>query len=168
MDRDGSPLQKELTRARGLGSRFGSACLKDDALAALVRTYGDRIGQTRAAMRESGVWAACARCAAGPTGSCCFPGMDESYGSLLLYANLLLGSSLPEGRGPAGGCRFNGENGCTLLARHAFCLNYFCPDLKMLLGKRRTEEIQKEIGRELLAGWELERALARWLSDAKK
>jgi hypothetical protein len=88
--------------------------------------------------------------------------MDEGYGFLLLYINLLLGATFPE-TGSLRSCHFIGETGCKLPARHSFCLNYFCPDIKNSLGETTISEIQACIGEQLLAGWELECALNRWI-----
>jgi hypothetical protein len=45
-------------------------------------------------------------------------------------------------------------------------LNYFCPDLKNSLGEETILRTQQQVGEQLIAGWELERALARYLADA--
>ena len=58
-----------------------------------------------------------------------------------------------------------GEKGCKLKARHSFCLNYFCPQLVDTLGEERLIGIQRQAGEQLLAGWELERALSRYITS---
>lgn len=156
-----SPLERELTRAKQLHERFGGSCLDVRDIGDLFRKYRELISQTDNLLKSSGVVSGCTRCAM-RTGSCCFPGMDEGYGYLLLYVNLLLGWTFPENSGNREGCRFMGKNGCELPARHSFCLNYFCPDLKQSLGERVISEIRATAGAQLLAGWELECALDRW------
>jgi hypothetical protein len=94
--------------------------------------------------------------------------MGENWGFMELFVNLLLGSVLPEKTDFAGSCHFMGDNGCKLQARQSFCLNYFCPDLKNSLGEQTILRIQQQAGEQLLAGWELERALARYMADADK
>ncbi|MEM5787962.1 MAG: hypothetical protein AAGU11_11645 [Syntrophobacteraceae bacterium] len=118
-------------------------------------------------MSDSGVVAACSRCAA-TKGSCCFDGMDEGYGAVSLLVNLSLGSNLMEGPYYPGSCRFVGKEGCLLRARHSFCLNYFCPDLYATMGGQRIEKLRRNIGKQLHCGWELESALIRWIANAQR
>ncbi len=159
------PTQTE--RALELAARYGSIVPGDVALASLFWQYRELICETDSIMKDSGAAAACAVCAA-DTGSCCFPEMEQGYGVLSLYANLLMGSDISAAAHFPGSCRFAGDRGCRLKARHSFCLNYFCPDLRESIGKAGLEEILRSIGRQLLAGWELERALARWTADGQK
>jgi hypothetical protein len=157
----------QIDKALELARRFGSILPDNAALAGLFREYRELIRETDSIMKDSGVVAACTRCASA-TGSCCFPGMDQSYGALSLYVNLLMGSQISEKEHFPGSCRFAGDHGCRLEARHSFCLNYFCPDLREATGKAGLEKILRSIGRQLLAGWELELALARRTAGALK
>ncbi len=168
MNRPGSRLKKEIEKALRLNERFGVACLNDPESGSLLRDLRDMIRKTDTAMRRSGVVSACARCAASGKGSCCFRQMGESYGFMELFVNLLLGSAFPEKTDFPGSCHFVGKSGCRLQARQSFCLNYFCPDLKNSLGEQTILRIQRQIGQQLLTGWELERTLTRYMADADK
>ena len=159
MSMPGFKLAKEMEKALRLKELFGLTCLENPESGRLLRDLRDLIHGTDSAMRESGVAAACARCAAGGKGSCCFMEMGESYGAMELFVNLLLGSSLPEKTDFPGSCHFVGDSGCRLPARQSFCLNYFCPELKESLGKETIRKIQRQVGEQLLAAYELERAL---------
>jgi hypothetical protein len=173
MNRTGSftenkELRIEIERAVRLNERFGPACLKHPESDRLLRKLRDLIGKTDSAMLQSGVVPACTMCASSGKGSCCFREMGESYGFRGLFVNLLLGSVLPEKTDFPGSCHFVGENGCKLQARQSFCLNYFCPGLKRSFGEEAILRIQQQAGEQLLAGWELERVLARYTTDANK
>jgi hypothetical protein len=168
MDKHSSLLRLEIEKAMGLNERFGPACTNDPESGRLLRKLRDLIYRTDSAMRHSGVESACARCAASGKGSCCFREMGESYGFMELFVNLLLGSVLPEKTDFQGGCHFVGDHGCKLQARQSFCLNYFCPDLKKSLGEQTILRIRQQVGEQLLAGWELERALGRYMADADR
>jgi len=161
-------LGKELTKAKRLEDRFGRSCLDDARVNALFLKYRALISETDTLMETSGVVAACTRCAVSTRGGCCFKGMDDDYGSMVLYINLLLGSAFSEISDFPEICHFIGGNGCKLKARHSFCLNYFCPDLKDSLGNQIISEIQATVGRQLHAGWELELALHGWVADLDK
>ncbi len=154
-------LKIEIKKALRLNERFSLASMKDPESGRLLRNLRDLIGKTDSAMLQSGVVAACAMCAASGKGSCCFREMGESYGFIGLFVNLLLGSVLPEKTDFPGSCHFVGDKGCKLQARQSFCLNYFCPELKNSLGEETVLRIQRQVGEQLLAGWELERRLVR-------
>lgn len=168
MYRHNSLLRIEIEKAMRLNERFGLACPNDPELGRLLRKLRDLICKTGSAMLHTGIESACTRCAASGKGSCCFREMGESYGFMGLFVNLLLGSVLPEKTDFPGSCHFVGDKGCKLRARHSFCLNYFCPDLRNSLGEQTILRIQQQVGEQLLAGWELERALARYMADADK
>lgn len=159
--------ESALERAFQLRSRFGPVLPDDRILRTLYSKYVETISRTDSLMEKTGVVAACARCAQ-QRGSCCFEGMDQSYDTLLLYTNMLMGADFSITPHFPENCCFVGKDGCRLKARFSFCLNYFCPDLHASLGERTIEEIQREIGKQLLAGWEFERALFRWVADAQR
>ena len=157
-------LKKHIARASLLDARLGAACLEDPALGGLIRKLCGQVHRTDSLMLSSGVAAACAGCAK-TRGSCCFREMGESYGFLQLFVNRLLGAELPPKSDFPGSCFFVGEKGCRLKVRHSFCLNYFCPDLTTTLGDETLLDIQRQVGKQLLAGWELERALSRFVTS---
>jgi hypothetical protein len=167
MNGPGDLLIKRIEDALLLNERFGLACLNDPETGRLLRDLRELICRTDSAMLQSGVVSACSGCA-GSKGSCCFREMGESYGSIGLFVNLLLGSTLPEKTDFPASCHFVGDRGCKLQARQSFCLNYFCPDLKNSLGEQTILRIQQQAGEQLIAGWDLERSLARHIADAEK
>lgn len=153
-----------MKEALRLNARFGEAYKDAPAFSDKVGGFLELIRKADSMMAESGVVEACTRCAV-KTGSCCFREMGESYSAVQLFLNLLLGAAMPLASF-AGGCRFVGDKGCTLPARHSFCLNYFCPRLKKSLGGEQIDLMQRVIGEQLMAGWELELMLAGWIADA--
>ncbi|MEN6441011.1 MAG: hypothetical protein ABFD97_20785 [Syntrophobacter sp.] len=159
--------ESELEKAFQLRDRLESVPPDDAVLRTLYDTYLETIRRTDSLMWKSGVAFSCAKCAE-QKGSCCFEGMDQSYGALLIYINMLMGVDFSLAPYSPASCRFVGKDGCRLKARFSFCLNYFCPDLRTLLDEKEMERIQREIGKQLFAGWELERALSRWFTDAQK
>lgn len=145
-------------------SRLGAVCLQDPELGALLGKLRCLIERTDSLMLDSGVVEACSLCARA-TGSCCFREMGQSYADVQLFVNGLLECKFPQDHDFPGGCFFAGEKGCTLKARHAFCLNYFCPDLVNTLGAETVLKIQLQVGEQLQAGSELESALCRFLTS---
>ncbi len=157
-------LNKEIEKARRLYQLFGPACRHDATICSLTEKYLELIRRTDSLMHESGVVDACTRCAESK-GSCCFREMGESYGFQQLLTNLLLGVPLPEQADFPETCHFIGEKGCKLKAKHSFCLNYFCPELKELLGKEMIGKLERIVGEQLWAGWELELLLDKLSSS---
>lgn len=166
----GSPTQdmpenllRELNRADRLLRDAGEKVRKDPRLSDLLHRYRETIGETTRAMEAWGVAEECSACAREGSGSCCFQGVEEWYDGTLLFINLLMGCQIPRSREFDGRCLFVGSNGCRLKARYAFCVNYLCPRLKDRMGEKGTAELLAAAGRELGAGWEMERALSQRL-----
>ncbi|MGC9194752.1 MAG: hypothetical protein ACP5IL_04765 [Syntrophobacteraceae bacterium] len=153
-------LKKAIERASFLNDTLGEACLEAPQPGRLIRELRRQVETTDSLMLSCGVAASCSECAKA-TGSCCFREMGESYGVIELFANRLLGVELPQNDDVPGSCYFVGEKGCRLKFRHSFCLNYFCPGLLDRLGEKTVLAIQRQIGEQLLAGWQLELALAK-------
>jgi hypothetical protein len=161
----GATLAPEKTNALALRlfASYGSLVSSDRKLAALLESYRLAIRNTWASMEREKVTEACAACAARAPGSCCFYGVEEWYDPILLLINLLLEVQLPISREVPESCLFLGPRGCKLLARHSFCVNYLCPDLKALIRAVPMRRLGAIIGEELSCGWELERALHEFL-----
>ncbi|MCE5335772.1 MAG: hypothetical protein LLG06_14415 [Desulfobacteraceae bacterium] len=158
-------LRKNIARAVRVFQNFGPA---GGTIFQLLLKFRETIDETEALMISSGAVEACSLCARRSSGSCCFKEMGESYDFEQLYCNLLLGCSLPTEADAPDTCHFLGRNGCLLKAKHSFCLNYFCPDLRKTLGADTLDRIQRLVGEQLLAGWELERVLALWLAGVDR
>lgn len=149
--------------AARLHDRFGAEILADPEIQTLLATYGSAIDRSSARMQETGIVDSCTDCATKGPGSCCFPGIEEGYSSILLLINRLMGCPPPDEREIDSSCFFVGAKGCKLKARYYFCLHYLCPRLESLLGSAGSQALLVTIGEELAAGWRLEQALRRWL-----
>lgn len=160
-ERQADRLRVAIARARALFALHGESLSDDPGIGRLLAAYREAIARTGELMRESGVCAACARCAGFGHGSCCFQGIENEYDSILLLVNLLLGCSLPDEPAVPESCFFLGEEGCRLPARYYFCVNYLCPDLQESLDPEVVRRLLHAVGRELSAGWEVEHALRR-------
>jgi hypothetical protein len=115
-------------------------------------------------MAEVGIVAECRRCEEEEGGSCCGSGIENRYDLELLLINLLLGASLAEHADRAKSCRFLGERGCTLVARHVLCVNYLCARLRETLSPGQLSLLQDSSGEELETEFFLHEAIKRFLS----
>jgi hypothetical protein len=155
-------ITQEINRARALYDAYGSALREDDRVHELLGNYREAIARSYRAMDEEGVLAACAQCARGSSGSCCFEGVEDWYDPVLLLINLLLGVPLPSRREMPNACFFVGPGGCKLRGRYAFCVNFLCPKLNT---PAKSGKLSRSGGQELLCGWELEREIRRRINS---
>ena len=68
----------------------------------------------------------CAVCGRKKGGGCCSAYMANETDAVLLLINLLLGVEVRKQRDDSFECCYLGEQGCTLLVKPMFCLNYNC------------------------------------------
>ena len=155
---------KAVDAALALWEQRGGTWTADPELATLARDCRAAAAATWDAYRSLDVVAGCAACAAHNPGGCCFPEVGQGLGQTALLANLLLGVALPRAGMVPGSCFFVGAQGCRLLIRDAFCVNYFCPAQEQRLGAATLARLAGLAGRENLAAATLETALARWLA----
>jgi hypothetical protein len=155
-------IAQEINKAKALYDAYGSALREDDRVHELLGNYREAIAHTYQAMDEEGVLKACAQCARGPSGSCCFEGVEDWYDSMLLLINLLLNVPLPSRREMPNACFFVGPDGCRLRGRYAFCVNFLCPKLNT---PAKSSKLSRASGQELLCGWDLEREIRRRINS---
>ena len=156
----------EIEAAKALFEDFAKTLCERSTLRRLLSSYDQAIEETQKLMQRAGVNAACTACAAQEAGSCCFEGIETGYDRILLLVNLLLGCPLPDYREVPGSCLFVGKNGCRLRARYYFCVHYLCPVLQVRLDSAAKEALRSAVGKELAAGWELERAIRVCLRES--
>jgi len=148
-------IEREIKTAMVIFSRHGQT-LAVEPFSEKIEKYHAAISRTHLQMRKIGVLEACSICARRKSGSCCFKGVEEWYDSTPLLINLFMGVDLLMKREVQDGCLFAGSNGCRLIARHSFCVNYLCPDLATSLKEDERKILAAISGEELLLGWELE------------
>jgi len=158
-------VEELIHSAKKLFADHGDSLLKDEAVRAHLSEYQDKITATNRMMQHSEIVSCCSVCAQDTAGSCCMRDVEEWYDPILLLINLLMGAELPNFREIPGHCLFVGNNGCKLVARYSFCVNYLCPRLKDLLGTSQTEHLTAVAGEELYSGWTAEKSIRQWLSS---
>ena len=153
-----------IDEAKQIYENCGEDLSGDKAISKHLSEYRNRISATNRLMQLSDIVNTCSSCAEKKPGSCCMQDVEEWYDPVLLLINLLMGVELPDYREIPGHCLFVGRNGCKLIARYSFCVNYICPELKKLLGPVQTQNIMTVAGQELLSGWETEKSVHNWLN----
>jgi hypothetical protein len=147
--------------AKRLHERHARDLLEDPEVRLALDRYREAIRRTGDSMRTGGVVAACTACAVDGPGSCCFQDIEHCYDPVLILINLLLGCDVPDTAETDGECFFLGEEGCRLVARYAFCLNYLCPFLNESLDPETKSRLLHAVGEELDLGWKLELIIRR-------
>ncbi|RLB40226.1 MAG: hypothetical protein DRH20_01880 [Deltaproteobacteria bacterium] len=121
-----APISRKIAWANRAFALWAPTLLEDQAFSTRVKLLEDATARSRHAMAEAGITALCAECETREGGSCCGAGLEDRYDSLLLLLNRLMGVHLPGATTRPGSCRFLGEGGCVLTARHVICVNYLC------------------------------------------
>jgi hypothetical protein len=155
-------VAQEIYKAKAFYDAYGNALREDQRVQDLIEDYRKAIARTYEAMAEEGILKACSQCAQGPSGSCCFEGVEDWYDPVLLLINLLLDVPLPSQREIPKACFFVGQGGCKLLGRYAFCVNFMCPKLG---AEMKNGKLLRTTGEELLCGWELEKEIRRRIAS---
>ena len=158
-------VAQKIKKAKAFYDAYGAALREDERVHELLEKYRNAIACTYEAMTEKGILKACSQCAHGPSGSCCFEGVEDWYDPVLLLINLLLDVPLPSRREIPKACFFVGQEGCKLRGRYAFCVNFLCPNLSC---EAKTGNLCRTAGEELLCGWELEKEIRRRIDSATR
>jgi hypothetical protein len=162
------PIENKIATALGFYAQHAGELFCHEPFLALLRAYRAAIEESGAAMRDLGVAGKCGECSGAGPGSCCSRGVEDWYDSVQLLVNLLMGCDLAETRPLAADCHFVGPQGCTLVARHYFCVHFLCPTLMEQLGHATTKRLLAVVGQELSIGSQLEQQLHHWMLSRKK
>ncbi len=135
-------------------------------LSNLLSQYKNSIIKSHEIMKQFGVIEICKDCSKNtPGGSCCGKGIEDWYDEYLLLTNLLLGVELNTYRMYPDGCLFLGPYGCTLLARHDFCINYLCTKIQNILTSTQLKILTSTYGQEIYLYIEIEQFLKNIFSS---
>ncbi len=161
-------IEKDIYRAKTRFALYGQEISADEYFQKLIAEYRQAIQNTQQLMRELSLVALCSNCAAEEHGSCCAEEVENWYDDWLFFINLLMGATVDNVREAQGHCLFVGANGCKLVARHSFCVNFLCPEIVRALEASEKQKLLAISGKELFAGWTLEQQLRKWFSNNSK
>lgn len=145
-------VQETISRAKELYKKLHKRLLTDGEFLQLLEDYRRAINNTLSAMRNLGIQEKCALCGQSEKGSCCAPEVASWYDPETLLINLLMGHLLQEAPYYRDHCLFLGKKGCTLIARHYYCVHFLCPGIKEELSKESLNNLMQVVGAEILAG----------------
>ncbi len=151
-----------IERAKKLYEIYGSLLLENQTFSILLDKYKRAIDATFRIMIDLGIVSQCYRCGRTHKGSCCAPEVAEWYDAETLFVNLLMGCSLQTQSAYEGHCCFLGPDGCTLLARHSFCVNFLCDQIKSRLSQSDLAMFYRIAGVEITISSEIMSYFLLW------
>jgi hypothetical protein len=154
-------LLDRIAQAKGGFDTWGETLKRDRRIADLLAELDLRIAATQKVMVDLGVSDICRRCDQEEGGSCCGAGIENTYSSVFLLMNLLLGATLPECRSMENSCLFLDRNGCTLKARDVLCINYLCAKITTQLSPEARFLLQDVSGEEMDTAFVLQEAIRK-------
>ncbi len=147
----------KIETAKGLYDRFAQALREIPDFCILLEDYRKEIGQSRCMMEELGLPEICSHCAVFvPGGGCCGTEIATWYDPFTLLINLFWGIDFPTRPYYKDSCLFLAKDGCMLMARYHFCVNYLCHRITSVLSEEDLAKLTSQSGRELYIGWRLE------------
>ncbi len=153
-----------IIKAAELKEHIGDNLFKKDEFAYMINELKGLISSTRRERYESGMTEICADC--GTSGKdCCGKGIEFKYSKELLIINMLMGAEIPSKRLSEISCYFLTEKGCSLLARHVFCINFLCQKIRDKISFERLKKLQELEGRELELSFRLEEFIKKHLKN---
>lgn len=122
-----------------------------------LRQAAVEVNQQMAQMEFSSL---CPDCAADPRrGGCCSLYMAGETDALQLLLNMLAGITVEQVRDDGRECCYLGEEGCILLFKPMFCLNYLCEGIQKGCAPAALTELEKRTGHLLQLQFQLEQEL---------
>ncbi len=166
MDNDNIQVLARIEKARSLYNKFSARILVLPGFDALLKGYREEIEKSRTVMSDLGLPAICTNCAVSiPGGGCCGPAVATWYDPVTLFLNILFHVEFPMEPYYPDSCLFLGRDGCLLLARYHFCVNYLCSRITDRLSPGELLRLTSQSGRELYAAWRLEGMIISFLRD---
>ena len=153
-------IRHKITFAEKVLAKHKENLLSDQEFYKKLESYKQEIERSWEIMRASGLTACCSLCGSRPPGGgCCGKGIEEWYDEYLILLNLLMEVPIQKERQDDTWCLFLSPTGCTLKARHHFCVNYICLNLQKMIDKDKLQLLSSQSGQELFLSWELEKIL---------
>ncbi|MCU0572029.1 MAG: hypothetical protein MUC41_03445 [Syntrophobacteraceae bacterium] len=158
-------VQQKIERVREVFEQHGESLRDEPVVARLMRELESHWGSSWRLMEETGIVSACRHCEEEEGGSCCGRGIEDKYGEILLFLNLLWDVDLPEDRLLQDSCHFLGDSGCRLKIRDVLCVNYLCTAIQKRLTPADLARVQQVVGCELDTTFVLQETVKRLLKS---
>ncbi|MEA3548114.1 MAG: hypothetical protein U9R66_10680 [Thermodesulfobacteriota bacterium] len=160
-----SDVATKLDHARNLNDLHGVELKKDKRLGAQLEKLRELAMAMRAQMAGMAMFQRCSQCGSRPEGGCCSLYMANETDAIQLLINLLLGQNVVFQRDDGFECYFLGEQGCSLLCKPFFCLNYNCREILERAEAHELRALEKATGGLLQAQYSAEMLILKWLKQ---
>ncbi len=176
-----SLISRRLHQAIRFKEKAGADLLRNREFVLSLKELKKLITITRRERKLSGITDICSECGREDK-DCCGKGIELRYSTELLLINLMLctpdcylATKLSEMIGgevtvacserPENSCYFLSKDGCILLARDVFCVNFICDKIRNIIPLERISSLQELEGKELELIFRLEEFLKRYLKN---
>ena len=157
-------IESEIDKAKKNFRLYGKRMLENKEISIHLKEYRKAIEDTWRIMGFYGITETCSKCAEKEPGCCCFQGVETWYSDIQFLTNMLMGVNIPEAPMFDKSCLFVGENGCRLLCRNAFCINFLCDKIKNNISRTDIGKLNHASAKEIDCGIRLENIIINWLS----
>ncbi len=153
------PARESLRLAEELFDCFGDEIGKSRRVGQLLDELNLETESLSSQMAGMKMDVICTACAATEKGGCCSLYMADECDVLQIIMNLLAKVPVAIQQTDGTDCWFLGSTGCVFRFKPMFCLNYNCSRIKNSAGDKEMTELERTIGRQLLAQHRLEQEL---------
>jgi len=160
-----SNVAAKLDHALKLHDLYGMELKKDARLGSQLEQLRKLAMAMKAQMAGMEMFQLCCQCGTRPGGGCCSLYMANETDAIQLLINLLLGMDVTFQRDDAFECYFLGEQGCSLLCKPFFCLNYNCRQIMERARQQELMALKKATGALLQAQYGAEMMILEWLKQ---
>ncbi len=160
-------VKSTIRKAEDLYGRYSRDILEIPGFSGLLKDYRRQIEKSKRIMEELGLPDICTYCAVHlPGGGCCGEEIASWYDPVTLLFNLFFEIEFPQKPYYQDSCLFLARDGCMLLARYHFCVNYLCSRITTTISPNELSRLVRQSGRELYAAWRLEVILRQFFHAA--
>ncbi len=155
---------EKLVKARDFARKYGKELQQQSGILSQLEIVRAAVVSLDTHMAAMEMGKTCGCCAATPGGGCCSAFMGhENTDVLQLLMNILAGVEVKLVRDDGVECCFLGENGCILLLKPIFCLNYLCGRIQKESSSKALKTLEQRTGALLGAQAEIEQRLITFL-----
>jgi len=142
---------------------YGVELKKDGRLAGQLEQLRELAMAMKKQMAGMEMFQLCSQCGSRPEGGCCSIYMANENDAIQLLINLLLDGDVAFQRNDGFECYFLGKEGCSLICKPFFCLNYNCRKILERARKQELMALEKTTGALLQAQYGTEMMILEWL-----
>lgn len=157
---------EKLQKAEALFQAYGAKLSQEKQIQEQLAVLQDAVSSLDAHMSAMEMGKTCTACAVKPKGGCCSAYMGHENNDVLqLLMNIQAEVDVRLVCDNGIECCFLAENGCVLLFKPIFCLNYLCGHIQKQSSTEQLRSLEQKTGTLLTAQGQLEQLLISFLQS---